>query len=148
TNSRRDFIKKVGIGTAAMSLGNTLFSNSAMAASAKSYRNIIGANDRVHLAMIGVNSRGASMSGTFARQKNAVVSCVCDVDERAIPKAIKRVADAGQADIPSSEKDLRRVLENKHIDAIYTATPDHWHAPLTIMACQAGKHVYVEKPMA
>src|SRR5690606_12861138 len=147
-NSRRDFIKKVGIGTAAISLGNSLFSNSARAASAKSYRNIMGANDRIRMAMIGVNSRGASMSGTFARQKNAEVSYVCDVDERAIPKAIKRVADAGQTNTPKSEKDLRNVLENKDIDAIYTATPDHWHAPLTIMACQAGKHVYVEKPMA
>ncbi len=148
-NSRRAFIKKLGMGTAALSLGNTMLANNpAMGFSAKSYRNIIGANDRIRVATIGVNSRGASMSGTFARQKNAEVSCVCDVDERAIPKAIKRVAEAGQATVPKTEKDLRRVLEDKNIDAIYTATPDHWHAPLTIMGCQAGKHVYVEKPMA
>src|SRR5690606_20409175 len=95
-NSRRDFIKKIGVGTAAISLGNSLFNNSAMAASAKSYRNIIGANERIRVATIGVNSRGASMSGTFARQKNTEVTHICDVDERAIPKAIKRVADAGQ----------------------------------------------------
>lgn len=148
-DSRRDFIKKLGIGTATLSIGKQLLgSNSAMAFSAKSYRNIIGANERVRIATIGVNSRGNSMGGTFARQKNAEVACICDVDERTIPKAIKRVMDAGQGNTPRSEKDLRKVLEDKDIDAIYTATPDHWHAPLTIMGCQAGKHVYVEKPLA
>ncbi|MBK1442168.1 Gfo/Idh/MocA family oxidoreductase [Parapedobacter sp. ISTM3] len=149
SNSRRAFLKKLGVGTAALSLGNNILaSNPVMGFSAKSYRNIIGANERIHVATIGVNSRGSSMSGTFARHKNAEVSCVCDVDERAIRKAIRRVAEAGQTVVPKAEKDLRRVLEDKHIDAIYTATPDHWHAPLTIMGCQAGKHVYVEKPMA
>ena len=148
-NSRRDFIKKLGVSTAALSVGNTLLgSHTASAFSAKSYRNIIGANERIRIATIGVNSRGNSMGGTFAQQQNTEVACVCDVDERTIPKAIKRIMDAGQTSTPQSEKDLRRVLENKNIDAIYTATPDHWHAPLTIMACQAGKHVYVEKPMA
>src|SRR3546814_5208322 len=149
SNSRRDFIKKVGIGTAAISLRNNMFAgNPAMAFSAKSYRNIIGANDRIRLATIGVNSLGSSMGATFARQENTEVACVCDVDERAIPKAIKRIMDAGQSSTPKSERDLRNVLEDKNIDAIYTATPDHWHAPLTIMGCQAGKHVYVEKPLA
>ena len=148
SNSRRDFIKKIGVGTAAISIGSSLFNNSAMAASAKSYRNIIGANDRIRVATIGVNSRGTSMGGTFARQKNAEVTYICDVDNRTFAKAIKRITDAGQTTQPKTEKDLRRVLENKDVDAIYTATPDHWHAPLTIMGCQAGKHVYVEKPMA
>ncbi len=149
SNSRRDFIKKLGVSTAALSLGNNVLTNNpAMAFSAKSYRNIVGANNRIRLATIGVNSRGSSMGGTFARQKNTEVACVCDVDERAIPKAIKRILEAGQSNTPRSEKDLRKVLEDKNIDAIYTATPDHWHAPLTIMGCQAGKHVYVEKPLA
>jgi len=148
-HSRRNFIKKIGIGTAALSVGTTFLNTPVTRAfSAKSYRNIIGANDRIHIATIGVNSRGNSMGGTFARQKNAAISCVCDVDERAIPKAIKTIMDAGQNSTPRAEKDLRKVLEDKTIDAIYTATPDHWHAPLTIMGCQAGKHVYVEKPMA
>jgi predicted dehydrogenase len=138
---RRDFIKKVAIGSAGMALGGS------MALSAKSYRNIIGSNEKILVATIGVNGRGNGMSRTFAGQKNAEVVCVCDVDERAIPKAIKSIAGAGQTNVPKSEKDCRKVLENKSIDAIYTATPDHWHAPLTIMACQAGKHVYVEKPL-
>ncbi|MEK7720700.1 MAG: Gfo/Idh/MocA family oxidoreductase, partial [Bacteroidota bacterium] len=116
--------------------------------SAKSYANIIGANDRIHVAVIGVNGRGNSMAGTFAKQKNTEVSCICDVDSRAIPKAMKSVAKAGQESIPKSEKDCRKVLEDKLIDAIYIATPDHWHAPLTIMGCKADKHVYVEKPVS
>lgn len=148
-NSRRDFIKKLSVGTAALSMSSTLLDGYATPVfSAKSYRNIVGANDRIRIATIGVHSRGGSMGGTFARQKNTEVACVCDVDKRAIPKAIKQVVAAGQRATPRSEKDLRKVLEDKDIDAIYTATPDHWHAPLTIMACQAGKHVYVEKPMA
>ncbi len=147
-DSRRDFLKKVGVGTAALSLGNTLVSGTASGFSAKSYRNIIGANDRIHIATIGINSRGNSMGGTFARQKNTEVSYVCDVDERTFPKAIKTILNAGQTTTPKSEKDLRKILEDKSVDAIYTATPDHWHAPLTIMACQAGKHVYVEKPLS
>lgn len=147
-DSRRDFIRKVGISTAAITIGNTLFSNSASAFTAKSYRNIIGANDRIHVATIGINSRGNSMGGTFAKQKNTVVSALCDVDERTFAKALKTLKDVGQSDVPKTEKDLRKILENKNIDAIYTATPDHWHAPLTIMGCQAGKHIYVEKPLS
>ncbi|WP_214225286.1 Gfo/Idh/MocA family oxidoreductase [Pedobacter sp. B4-66] len=147
-NSRRDFIKKIGIGTAALSVGNSIFGGTASGFSAKSYRNIIGANERINVATIGVNSRGNSMGGTFAQQKNTQVVSVCDVDSRAIPNAINTIMKAGQTTTPKSEKDLRKVLEDKSVDAIYTATPDHWHAPLTIMACQAGKHVYVEKPLS
>lgn len=116
--------------------------------SAKSYNRIIGANELVRIATIGVNSRGNSMGGTIAGQKGAEVGTVCDVDERAIPKAIQTILKTKQTLTPKSEKDCRRVLEDKSIDAIYIATPDHWHAPLTIMGCQAGKHVYVEKPLS
>jgi predicted dehydrogenase len=100
------------------------------------------------MATIGLNGRGNGMSGTFAGQKDTEVSCVCDVDVRAIPKAIETVMKTKQTNTPRSEKDCRKVLEDKSIDAIYIATPDHWHAPLTIMGCQAGKHVYVEKPVS
>lgn len=147
-NSRRDFIRTLGIGTAALSIGNNVFGGTGVGISAKSYRNIMGSNERVNMAVIGVNSRGNSMSGTISRLKNAQIITVCDVDKRAIPKAIQTIAKGGQTTTPKSEGDLRRVLEDKSVDAIYTATPDHWHAPLTIMACQAGKHVYVEKPLS
>lgn len=141
--SRRIFIKNVAASSAALAIGGI-----ASGMSAKSYRNIIGANERINVAMIGVNSRGKSMSATFASQKNASVACICDVDERTIPKAIKAAMDVNPAITPKSEKDCRKVLEDKTIDAIFIATPDHWHAPLTIMGCQAGKHVYVEKPVS
>ena len=142
-DSRRVFIKKVAVGSAGLAIGGTAFGFDA-----RSYKNIIGANERIRVATIGVNSRGKSMGGTFAIQKNAEVACVCDVDERAIPKAIKTIMDAKQINTPTSEKDCRKVLDDKSIDAIYIATPDHWHAPLTIMGCKAGKHVYVEKPLS
>ena len=140
---RRKFLKSVAMGSVGVAVGGV-----AKGFSAKSYRRIIGANELIRIATIGVNSRGNSMGGTIASQKNAEVAAVCDVDERAIPKAIKTILDAGQKLTPKSEKDLRKVLADKDIDAIYTATPDHWHAPLTIMGCQAGKHVYVEKPLS
>jgi predicted dehydrogenase len=140
---RRDFIKKIALGTAGIAVGQHAFS-----LSAKSYRNVIGANERLRIATIGVNGRGNVMGKTFAGQKDTEVACICDVDERAIAKALKTITSMNLDYTPKTEKDLRKVLEDKSIDAIYTATPDHWHAPLTIMACQAGKHVYVEKPLA
>lgn len=145
---RRDFLKTVAMGSAGLALGKTVLGGAATNFGAKSYKNIIGANDRIHVALIGLNGRGNSMAGTFVKQKNAEVSCVCDVDSRAMPKAIKTVMDAKQNNTPKAEGDCRKVLEDKTIDAIYIATPDHWHAPLTIMGCQAGKHVYVEKPLS
>ncbi|MCX6218828.1 Gfo/Idh/MocA family oxidoreductase [Spirosoma sp.] len=141
--NRRDFIKKAAAGSVGMAVGGTAFGFSA-----KSYNRIIGANELVRVATIGVNSRGNSMGGTIAGQKFAEVGTVCDVDERAIPKAIETILKTKQTLKPKSEKDCRRVLEDKSIDAIYIATPDHWHAPLAIMGCQAGKHVYVEKPLS
>ena len=142
-DNRRDFIKKASLTTAGLALGAKAFSFTA-----KSYNNIIGANDRIHVAAIGLNGRGNSMVGTIAKQLNTEVSCVCDVDSRAMPKAIASILKAGQTTTPKSEKDCRKVMEDKSIDAIYIATPDHWHTPLTIMGCQAGKHVYVEKPLS
>ncbi|MCJ8211863.1 Gfo/Idh/MocA family oxidoreductase [Mucilaginibacter sp. RS28] len=141
--NRRKFIQKMAVASAAMLAGEKTF-----AFTAKSYRHIIGANDRVHMAIIGLNGRGTSMAGTFARQKNLNIATVCDVDTRVFAKALKAVADAGQADAPKTEGDFRKVLSDKNIDGIYIATPDHWHTPMTILGCQAGKHVYVEKPIS
>jgi predicted dehydrogenase len=140
---RRDFIKKLAVASAGLVVGSKTFGFTA-----KSYRKIMGANDRIHMAMIGVNGRGHSMSHTFALQKNVEIITVCDVDSRTIPRALKTIADAGHPVVPKGEKDCRKVLQEKQLDGIYIATPDHWHAPLTIMGCQAGKHVYVEKPLS
>lgn len=142
---RRDFIKKVAVGSAGLAIGGTAFGFSA-----KSYKNIQGANDRIRMGIIGVNGRGNGMGRNFSQQKNVEVATVCDVDTRALEKAIKSIMSSNTppANTPKAEKDCRKVCEDKSIDAIYTATPDHWHAPLTIMGCQAGKHVYVEKPLS
>src|SRR5919112_1726888 len=95
---RREFIKNVALGSAGLALGQTVLGT--VGVSARSYKNIIGANDRIRIAVIGVNGRGTSMAGTIARQPNAEVACICDVDERVLPKAVKSVMDAKQANTP------------------------------------------------
>jgi predicted dehydrogenase len=102
-------------------------------------------NEKLVVAIMGTNSRGAELARNFARQEGCEVAVVCDVDERAIAKGIEFVKQ-GQQKTPKGEKDIRKVLAMKDIDALVIAAPDHWHAPATIMACAAGKHVYVEKP--
>lgn len=135
--TRRDFIKKATIGSIGLAMGNRAFS-------AKSYANILGANERINMAVMGTNGRGAGMARNFARQKNVVVSYVCDVEDKALAKGLAAVEAVGGK--PKVEKDIRRLLEKKEIDGLLICAPDHWHAPATVMACQAGKHVYVEKP--
>ncbi len=92
--NRRDFIKTVAAGSVGMTIGGSLYG-----VSAKSYNRIIGANELVRIATIGVNSRGNSMGGTIAGQKNAEVGTVCDVDERAIPKAIETILKTKQSQL-------------------------------------------------
>ncbi|MDR1919779.1 MAG: Gfo/Idh/MocA family oxidoreductase [Tannerellaceae bacterium] len=135
--SRRDFIKKVTATGIGMSLGG-------LSLSAKSYANIVGANERLNLAVMGTNGRGAGMARSFQSFDNVNISYVCDVDEKALAKGLEAVKRAGGS--AKAEKDIRKVLASKEVDALYYATPDHWHAPAAIMACQAGKHVYGEKP--
>ncbi|SFB82376.1 Tat (twin-arginine translocation) pathway signal sequence [Parapedobacter composti] len=139
-DSRRDFIKKAAIGTAAFSLGGVL-----PAFSAKSYRNIVGANERVRVAMMGVNARGLALATNFSAQSNCEVVYVCDVDGRAAAKCVERV-ERNQNRKPNTEPDIRKLLERSDFDALVVAAPDHWHAPAAILASKAGKHVYLEKP--
>ncbi len=135
--TRRDFI------------GGAAGSAAALAAtSAKSYARIIGSNGRVQFATAGLHSRGyAHLAALKANQPNVDLVYVVDVDSRYLDKfcgdATKQLGTE-----PKSEKDFRKVLADKNVDAISIATPDHWHAPMAMMAMQAGKHVYVEKPCA
>ena len=102
-------------------------------------------SDRVRVAVIGLRNRGTDHARLFAANPGAEVAAVCDVDDAMFEKPVKAVEKiTGKA--PRTEKDFRRLLEDKSIDAITIATPDHWHALLTVLACQAGKDVYVEKP--
>jgi predicted dehydrogenase len=103
------------------------------------------ANERVRVAVIGLRSRGTDLSRLFAANPGAEVAAVCDVDDSMMGKPVRAVEKiAGKP--PRVEKDFRRLLDDKAIDAVAIATPDHWHAMLTVLACQAGKDVYVEKP--
>lgn len=141
SNNRRDFIKKAALSAAAVSVGGVL-----PGFSAKSYGNIIGANERINVAAMGVNSRGLAVATNFARQENCFVTHVCDVDSRATEKCIDAVVKIQEKKKPKATKDFRKALEDKDVDALIVTAPDHWHAPAAILACKAGKHVYLEKP--
>jgi len=100
---------------------------------------------RVRVAVIGVRGRGSELAREFARNEEAEVVALCDIDDASFPRPIKAVEGiTGKA--PRTEKDFRRLLDDQSIDAVAVATPDHWHALITVMACQAGKDVYCEKP--
>ncbi|MEI6140447.1 MAG: Gfo/Idh/MocA family oxidoreductase [Mariniphaga sp.] len=138
--TRRKFIKNTTIGTAALTVGGVL-----PGFSAKSYSRIIGANNKILVSMMGVNSRGKALASNFARQENCDVAHICDVDSRAITNCMEAIKDK-QTLVPQGFGDFRKSLESKDIDAMVIAAPDHWHAPASLIALQAGKHVYVEKP--
>ena len=133
-------MKRAAAGTAIASFGGIL-----PGFSARSYANIVGANERINAAVIGVNSRGKALAQNFAKQPNCQVTRICDVDSRALSKCIAAVDEiTGQK--PAGDKDLRKTFEHKDVDAVVIAMPDHWHAPAALLAMKAGKHVYLEKP--
>ena len=118
----------------------------AIASSAKSYGQIMGSNDRVNFAVIGLNSRAyAHLDSLKLNKDTARISHVCDVDSNILKKFADK-AEAALGYAPATEKDFRHILQMMEVDAITIATPDHWHAPMAIAGVQAGKHVYVEKP--
>lgn len=139
-NTRRDFIKKSAIGVTAVYAGGIL-----SGFSAQSYKRIVGANERINLSVMGVNSRGNALAQNFSRQQECEVIHVCDVDSRAMEKCCINVEKI-TGHKPTGFGDFRKSLESKEVDAMVIATPDHWHAPAALLAMQAGKHVYVEKP--
>jgi predicted dehydrogenase len=108
------------------------------------YQNVLGANEKIVIGMIGPGGMGTNLLNSFAAQKDVSVAYVCDPDEQRMTNAASIVEKAGGA--AKQVKDMRRIFEDKAVDAVVIATPDHWHAPATILACDAGKHVYVEKP--
>ncbi|MEZ5351072.1 MAG: Gfo/Idh/MocA family oxidoreductase [Bryobacteraceae bacterium] len=114
-------------------------------ATALAARNASGANDRVRTAVIGVRSRGRELVDLLAGASSAEVSAVCDIDDGYAERASALAAKV-QGSAPKSYRDIRRLLDDKDIDAVAISTCNHWHALATIWACQAGKDVYVEKP--
>ena len=103
---------------------------------------VLGANDRVRVALIGCGDRGTALWKRFLAQPDVQPVAVCDVYQPYLQRA------AEMAPGLAHEEDFRRILERKDVDAVIVATPDHWHAIPTILACQAGKDVYVEKPLS
>jgi predicted dehydrogenase len=134
--TRREFLDALAVGAAGLAVSST----------AKSYAQIMGSNDRLNFAVMGLNSRAyAHLSALKANQATSRIAHVCDVDSN----TLKKFAGATQQQLgytPAMDTDFRKVLAIKEIDAITIATPDHWHTPMAILGLQAGKHVYVEKP--
>ena len=139
-NSRRDFLKKTLASSAMVAVGGVL-----SGFSAGSYNRIMGSNEKIRVSMMGVNSRGYALAQTFAQQTNCEVIHVCDVDSRAIDKCITMLKGI-QETTTTAFGDFRKSLESSDIDAMVIAAPDHWHAPAALLAIQADKHVYIEKP--
>ena len=134
--NRRDFMKKTAL--AGLGIGLTGGHLSAV-------RGLNAPNNKIVVAVMGVAGRGGALAQSFASLDGSEVAWICDVDERAIEKTVKAVSQK-QDRVPKGEKDIRKVLEQGDVDALVIAAPDHWHAPASMMAMQAGKHVYVEKP--
>jgi predicted dehydrogenase len=134
--TRREFLDALAVGAAGLALRTT----------AKSYAQILGSNDRLNFAVIGLNGRAyAHLASLKANKSDARIAHVCDVDSN----ILKKFADSVQQEMGEAartEKDFRAILEQKDVDAVTIATPDHWHTPMAIAALRAGKHVYVEKP--
>ena len=133
--SRRDFLKVTGAGVASTALGVTT----------SSYARIMGANDRVRVGICGVRGRGNDHIHGFSRVPEAQIAALCDVDESVLNHRLEDIEKMGLPK-PKSYVDVRKLLEDKEIDAISIAAPNHWHSLMAIWACQAGKDVYVEKP--
>ncbi|MEI9947243.1 MAG: Gfo/Idh/MocA family oxidoreductase [Chitinophagaceae bacterium] len=129
---RKDFIKKTSIATAGVTFLNfPVFGKNAP-------------SNKVVVAVMGVNGRGAYHAESFSRLPNVEVAYICDVEDGAIAKAMKPFATADKK--PTIIKDIRDLVNKKDFDGLIVAAPDHWHTPATILGVTHGKHVYVEKP--
>ncbi len=133
---RREFLKRTGQGTVAATM---LAVGSAVRAA--------DANERLVVGVIGPGGMGSNHVNLLAKNKQIQLAYMCDVDETRLAAAVA-TAEKLSGTAPKAVKDMRRVLDDKSVDAVWIATPDHWHGPATILACDAGKHVYVEKPCA
>ena len=145
--SRRDFASRSILAVAGVAAGKTALGAARPASGPAVGARVMGANDRVVVASIGIRGQGDALKRGFARLPNVEIKTLCDVDEnlfasRSQDPQLKNVATFR----PGYQRDLRRVFDDKDVDAVVVATPNHWHALATIWGLQAGKHVYVEKP--
>ena len=128
---RRTFLKSASVG--AMALGVTSRATHA------------NENRKLVVGVIGTGGMGSSHTRELASRQDVEVAYVCDVDKKRLANAAKEV-ESRAGKVPQTVTDMRRILDDSRVDAVYIATPDHWHAPAAILALDAGKHVYVEKP--
>lgn len=138
--TRRGFIKT----TSAAAVGSTF-----LISGTKSSGKILGANDRLRIAVAGLHGRGKSHIGGWTGQDNVEIAYLIDPDQNVLDGAMKSLESKTQGKYKTTGvADVREALADKNLDAISVATPNHWHSLITIWAAQAGKHVYVEKPMS
>ena len=143
STNRRNFLKKAAAGAVGVTFANQFTAN---AMSAKSYSNIIGANDKINVAIQGLGRRYAAYKNPIiSKENNVKLLYLCDVMKSQRDKAGENFGKDVNYKI-ALENDIRKVLDDKNVDAVFMATPDHWHTPGALMAMQAGKHVYLEKP--
>ncbi|MGD1042673.1 MAG: Gfo/Idh/MocA family oxidoreductase [Sedimentisphaerales bacterium] len=142
--SRREFLGKT-TQLAAGAIGISMLASCARPTAISTKSRVLGANDRINLAIIGVRGRGMNQAEGFAKIPNVRIKTLCDIDTNLFAERVKKI-DGIQHFAPATEKDLRWVFEDKDIDAVTVALPNHWHALAMIWACQASKHVFVEKP--
>ena len=136
--NRRTFIKNSSLVTAGAIVSRPIFNHALK---------LKGPNDTINVAVIGIRGRGKDHYRALIKIPNVKIATLCDIDKNMFPEAVAEVEKlAGYK--PATETEYRKVLEDKNIDAVSIATPNHWHALQTIWACQAGKHVYVEKPVS
>jgi len=133
STDRREFLKRTGQGAAALALAG--------AAQARA------ANEKFVVGLIGPGGMGTNHLQLLAANKQLQLAYICEVDEQRLATAVS-TAEKLSGTAPKAVKDMRQVFDDKSVDAVWIATPDHWHGPATILACDAGKHVYVEKPCA
>jgi len=132
--SRRSFLKKTAAASSATIVAPTILSSK-----------VFGANDRINAAVLGVNGRGKNHISSLMNQKNVQVTTLCDPDLNVLAKRKKEFSEKYNKSV-ALVQDLRNVMDDKDIDVVSIASPNHWHALSVIWACQAGKDVYVEKP--
>ncbi len=138
--NRRSFIK--GSAASVLAIGASGLAASSLAANPKSYRRILGSNEKLRMAVIGFNSRGQSLISAIRSCPDAELVALCDVDEKVL-----NGFDESNKDLARSTR-YQDILDAKDIDGVASATPNHWHTLIAMLSCQAGKHVYIEKPIS
>src|SRR6516164_1593764 len=129
---RRKFIQDVSMATAGLTIINF------------PVRGKMAPSNKVVVGVMGVNSRGAYLAKSYSQLPNVEVAYICDVEEKALQNGLNALKDAPRK--PTVFKDIRKLVEQKDLDALIVAAPDHWHTPAAILGASHGKHVYVEKP--